>query len=107
MNFFSEQNIHLIASCPACRQVYNPVRMKIIEESEEAHLVHISCERCGTRILALLVDGLSYSASHGLVTELSSEEVKKFKDTSKVEIDDVIDLHYLLDKEEKRAFARF
>ncbi len=111
MNFFSEQseqseqNIRLITNCPACNCFYNPVKMKIIEESNEAHLVHMVCEKCGTQLLALVFTGLSSISSQGLVTELTSEEVKKFKSTSKVEIDDVIDLHFLLDKEEGRALA--
>ena len=105
MDFFSDQNTRLAASCPVCRQIYNPVRMKVVEESEEAHLFHIVCERCGTQILILIAGRQMALTSRELVTELTREEVKKFKETEMVQADDVIDLHFLLAREERRVLA--
>ena len=74
--------------------------IKIIEENDEAHLIHIECQKCGTLVLALIQLDFPQISSQGLVTDLLSSEVKKFKTMAPVNPDDVIDLHYLLKKQE-------
>ena len=87
------KNLH---QCPACQSSYNPLFMRVIEESASAHLFHLECQVCGTQVLALVMTDLSTVSSLGLVTDLKSDEVKKFQGLAPVEINEIIDLHYYL-----------
>ena len=70
--------------------------MRIVEESDSAHLFHLECQVCGVQVLALVRTDLTTVSSQGLVTDLKSEEVKKFQGLAPVEINEIIDLHYYL-----------
>ena len=95
-DLFNESLKVISSYCPVCHSRYNPIEAKILEENDEAHLVHIRCRHCQVAILALvLVNNLGVS-SLGLVTDLNSEEVLKFKDLPPVTCDDVITTHQLL-----------
>jgi len=95
-NYFSKEGLGLILNCPICFSPYSPLDIELIEDSEKAHLLHLSCHKCGSQILALITNNMSQVFSQGLVTELTSNEVRKFKDSPAVSLDDVIDLHFLL-----------
>jgi len=98
---FSGKGLKTLISCPLCETPYHPLLRKIIEENEEAHLFHLECEKCGSQVLALVTTDWPTPISVGLVTELKSEEVKKFKNSRAVEIDDLIDLHFILKNNEE------
>jgi len=93
---FQNQNVRVVFNCPICGKSYDSASMKLIEESEEAHLLHIVCQNCGTQILALVMINAPQISSHGMVTDLTSKEVKKFKSSEKVKADDIIDMHFAL-----------
>ncbi|MDZ7798518.1 MAG: hypothetical protein U5L76_02775 [Patescibacteria group bacterium] len=97
---FQNQNLKVVFNCPICGQSYDATSMKLIEESEEAHLLHIVCQNCGTQILALVMINSPKISSHGMITDLTSREVKKFKDSKKVKVDDVIDLNFALNNKD-------
>ncbi len=72
----------------------------MVEENDEAHLIHIECRNCGSSIVALVLTGTMGISSVGLVTDLTSEDVQRFKGGNEVTVDDVIDLHQILQGEE-------
>ncbi|MFA5070640.1 MAG: hypothetical protein WC528_05170 [Patescibacteria group bacterium] len=93
---FLKHNIKNLQQCPACQSPYNPLFMRIIEETGSAHLFHLECQTCGVQVLALVTTDLSTVSSRGLVTDLKSDEVKKFQGLTPVQINEIIDLHYYL-----------
>lgn len=98
---FSEKGLRALISCPLCHTHYHPLFRKIIEENEEAHLFHLECAKCGSQVLALVTTDWPTPSSIGLVTELKSEEVKKFQNSRGVEINDIIDIHFILKNNEQ------
>lgn len=83
-------SLRLISYCPLCNTHYNLLAAKILEERDEAHLIHIQCKKCQSSIVALvLTNGLGVS-SVGLVTDLTGEDAQKFVSSPKVSIDDVL-----------------
>ncbi|HBZ36499.1 MAG TPA: hypothetical protein DEO26_02115 [Candidatus Veblenbacteria bacterium] len=94
-NRFSSDALRLISYCPLCEASYNPLRAKVLEERGDAHLLHIQCASCGSLVVALLFNSMSGPTSIGLVTDLTSDDVLRFKDQSIVKVDEVIDLHKL------------
>ena len=83
----------LISYCPLCSTQYNPLAERVLDEREDAHLVHIKCKSCNSSIVALVLNGVIGISSVGLVTDLTSDDVLKFKDAKEVTSNDVLDLH--------------
>ena len=97
-NLFNETPT-LITHCPVCNLRYDPLEAKVLEEGEDAHLVYIKCRHCQAAILALVVASSLGISSIGLITDLSGDDVLKFKATKSISCDDVIEVHQLLSKE--------
>jgi len=99
-NNFPIEGLKLITTCPICNKQYGPVAAKIVDEKEGAHLVHIQCSHCNSSIVAVvLVGGLGVSTV-GLLCDLTSNDVYKFRDSQKVGTDDIIEIHQILQKDQ-------
>ena len=98
--YLPNEGLKLISYCPLCNMQYNPLSAKILDERDDAHLVHVECRRCGSLIVALVLTGGIGISSVGLVTDLTSDDVLKFKDVGSVQMDDVIELHSLLEEDQ-------
>lgn len=88
--------LRLISYCPLCESSYNPLRARVLEEKDDAHLLHIQCGSCGSSVVALLFTSGAGPTSIGLVTDLTSEDVLRFKDQPMVKTDEVISMHEFL-----------
>lgn len=95
-NFFDE-SLKLIAYCPLCNQRYNPQEAKVIDKEENACLIHVRCRKCYSSIVAVLLSTGFGISSAGLITDLNSDDLIKFKDAKSVTVDDVIDFHVALE----------
>jgi hypothetical protein len=76
---FSPEGLRLISKCPLCSEQYQPFQASIVEEKADAQLVHITCRKCQSSVVALIVDGHLGLSSIGLITDLSSSDVERFK----------------------------
>lgn len=92
----SSEGLRLISYCPLCDASYNPLRARVLEERDEAHLVHIQCASCGSSIVALILSSNLGITSVGLVTDLTGDDVLRFKDELPVTADDILDFHQVL-----------
>jgi hypothetical protein len=86
-----EEGLKFISNCPVCQHQYNPIEAKILTERENAHLLYIKCQRCQAGILALVRASQMGLSSIGLITDLDSHEVSKFR--SPISADAVLDIH--------------
>jgi len=66
---------------------------KVLGEDQEASLVHATCRRCGSSTLSLVMALGEAATSLALVTDLSADDVLRFRDAPEVTVDDVIELH--------------
>ena len=86
--------MRLVSYCPLCESHYNPMEAKILEQREDAHLIHVQCRRCRSSVIVLVA-----AASHGgftsigMVTDLTAEDVLRFRSAEKVTVDDVLNIH--------------
>lgn len=90
---FIDESLRIISHCPVCHYNYNSITARIIEENSTAHLIHIKCRRCQSAVLALILMNSFGISSVGLITDLSGDEVSKFKDLPAVNADDVLAIH--------------
>lgn len=101
---FSPEGLKLINKCPLCSEQYQPFQASIVEEKEDAQLVHIECRKCQSSIVALIVNGQLGLTSVGLITDLSSEDVENFKDAQPLTEDDVFEAYQQLQSAGKDFF---
>jgi hypothetical protein len=90
------ENLRLISYCPLCNTHYNPSEAAVLEEKDGAHLIHVSCNRCKSSIVAVIITGGIGVSSVGLITDLTSKDVMKFKISSPISEDDVIEAYELM-----------
>lgn len=93
---FPPESLRLISYCPICNTHYNPLAAQILEEREDAHLIHVECRKCGSSIVALVLTAGIGISSVGLVTDLTGEEVLKFRRKESIRTDDVLNMHTAL-----------
>jgi hypothetical protein len=93
---FSPEGLKLISRCPLCSDQFQPFQASIVEEKEEAQLVHIQCRKCQSSIVALIVNGQLGMTSVGLITDLTSADVERFKDAHPVTEQFVLDAYQQL-----------
>ncbi len=86
----------LIPCCPSCETKYGIFSAKLLAENNGMYLVHVNCKKCRTSILALVTNNQLGSSSFCLVTDLNSEESLLLKDKTSVHLDEVLNLHELL-----------
>jgi len=98
--YLPNEGLRLISYCPLCNTHYNPLSAKVLEERDDAHLIHIECRKCGSLIVALVLTGGLGISSVGLVTDLTSDDVLRFKDSDGITPNDVIELHEVMQSTE-------
>jgi hypothetical protein len=93
---FFQENLKMVSYCPLCETHYNPMEARIIEERGDAHLIHIQCQKCRSLIIVLLNTSQNGVSSVGMITDLTAEDVLRFKESKVVSCDDVLDFHQIL-----------
>ena len=89
--------LKLNARCPICGNLYDLQKLRIIGEREQQVLAYIDCTTCSTALLSILSMSPNGMTAHGLVTDLSVEEVVDSEAWNMVKADDVLDLHEFLE----------
>jgi hypothetical protein len=79
---------------------------RVVDERDDKHLMHIRCKKCAHSILALVLTSGMGVSSMGLLTDLTFDDVLRFRDASAIEVDDVIAFHDFLEKRSKDLFVR-
>jgi len=98
MNSFLKQQAlqKLVSLCPLCYAAQPALQAQIIQESNDAELVHVNCNTCQGSVIALIFSTGSLISSIGLVTDLSPQEVSNWQYQAPLNEDDVITLHRVL-----------
>lgn len=90
---FWNEGLKLISFCPVCETRYNPMGAHVLGQEGDTQLVHVRCRKCQNSILALVLVNQSGASSVGLVTDLSYDDVLRFKNSRAISIDDVVEAH--------------
>ena len=98
------EGLRLVSYCPVCETRYNPMQARMLGQDGETHLLHVQCRKCHNSILALVLVNQVGASSVGLLTDLTYDDVIRFRSQSPVSIDDVIETHTFL---EERGWERF
>lgn len=77
----------------------------LLGEEGETRLLHVQCRKCHHSILALVLVNQVGASSVGLLTDLTYEDVVKFRGNRAVTINDVIDVHRALEDGSLQSMA--
>jgi uncharacterized protein (DUF983 family) len=101
-----------ILRCPVCGQRYDLEKTRVIEGEDKTTiggslLVHTDCEKCKSSVMfSIAIDGPEIFTI-ATVTDLTSQEMMKFKDFDPISSDEVLATHEFLrsfDGDFKEAF---
>ena len=98
------EGLRLVSFCPVCETRYNPMQAQILGKDGETHLLHVQCKKCRNSILALVLVSQVGASSVGLLTDLTYDDVVRFKMNREVTIDDVIDIHEFFEQGDLTGF---
>jgi hypothetical protein len=91
-----------ILRCPVCGYRYSLEQTKIIDSKDEKGgpnttlLIHTDCERCKSSVVfSIAVDGPEIF-SVGMVTDLTSQDTSKFKNSEPIGSDEILATHQFL-----------
>lgn len=95
-----EEGMRLIQQCPLCDTVYEPLEIKVIDETENMHLVHVTCRKCAHSVVALITNQPNGLSSVGLITDAEPEDISRFKEIDQVNWDDCLAWHSFLKQDQ-------
>ncbi len=86
-------NLKVVSRCPICNSKYSAARIEIIEKKDDAHLVCIKCKNCQTTVVAVVLANPLGVSTIGLVTDLDSNDIVKFRNQQPLSFDDALNFH--------------
>jgi len=83
--------------CPRCEQEYASDSLKIIEQSEESNLIHMTCPHCSQAMLAFVMMTRLGMSSISILTDLTASDVRRFHAKEPISENDILTFHNLLE----------
>lgn len=88
----SLDGLKIISRCPVCQTEHNPLETAVLDEAGGSHLIYIKCRLCHSGVVVSLTPTSFGLTSIGLVTDLSGNEIMRFKDAGRVTASDVLSI---------------
>jgi DNA-directed RNA polymerase subunit RPC12/RpoP len=102
MGLFDEV-LHMSYRCPLCGARYSMQEAQEIEGREDSTMVYIECARCGSSIVALVAMSGVGVVALGLVTDMTQEDVERFRRARPISSDDLLDVVAALKEKPNRV----
>ena len=95
------ENLKLVSVCPLCNAAKEAIKTQVVDENEDAQLLHMQCGECGSAVVAVVVHASNGLNSVGMLTDLTFADVTKFRSAAPIEIDDTLAFYEALQDQEK------
>lgn len=83
--------------CPVCNQQFDFKRLHVLFEQNGASLLHITCHNCFSSTLASVIVNQNGVNFNGIVTDLNTSDVLKYKDSETISAEYLLELHNEMD----------
>jgi hypothetical protein len=94
-----EDGLRLMRHCPLCETEYKFDQIDLIDEDANAHLVHITCTVCTSKMLAIITMSGFGMSSIGMITDLTASDAGRFQSAEPISADDLLDLYEVLQRD--------
>jgi hypothetical protein len=91
-----KSTVKFIGRCPICNTEYKPEAARFFAEQNSSRLLHITCEKCQSHFVAMVVFAGQGLSSVGAITDLNYEDVTRLYRLPAVSLDEVIGCHEFL-----------
>ena len=91
-----QESLKLMNQCPVCKEGYETSEDNILEEKNGAHLIHITCPHCQSKVSAMVMVSQVGLSSVGMVTDLTADDVLRLRNQEPVSENELLDFHVLL-----------
>ncbi|MEK7102311.1 MAG: hypothetical protein AAB579_00785 [Patescibacteria group bacterium] len=89
-------HIKFIKTCPLCKTAYDKQGIRLVMGEESAHWLHITCPRCSSALMAVVVTSPHGMSSVGMLTDFNYDDAIRFRDEGAISADDCLTLHQFL-----------
>ena len=96
-----EDTNQLISRCPLCNAGYRMEDAQIIEASDESSSVYVECPRCKSSIMAVVAMSGMGMISLGMVTDMTREDIDKFRLSPSVSGNELLEMIQLLKRQDR------
>lgn len=83
--------LKFINHCPVCGSIYNTKNAKLFARQDHASLIHISCVKCASNFIAMVVEIGHGLSSVGIVSDLDFNDAERFCRIGPIEADEMIE----------------
>ena len=93
---FFQESLKIVSCCPLCETHYDPLEARVVEQRDGVHLIHVQCRKCLSSVIVLVSSGQSGMLSVSMLTDLTADDVARFRASERVTCDDVLNFHEML-----------
>lgn len=90
------ETLKFVNRCPICSENYSEESAGLVEEKDNASLVHLTCGRCRGYFLAMVINFGHGLSSVGMVTDLNLADARRIYRRGPLTLDEVISAHELI-----------
>lgn len=90
--------LKFIGHCPICNQKYEESKAKLFAKQDSANLIHITCGKCASNFIAMVVMMKQGLSSIGMLTDLNFDDAKLLYKTAPLTVDEIISGHQFIQK---------
>lgn len=86
-----------MSTCPLCGAQYASSDAKVVSEKDGAYLLHTNCPDCGSSVISTLATTQLGLTSIGLITDLTFEDVMKFKGEETISDNELLEAYNFIE----------
>lgn len=90
--------LKFISRCPVCNENYNLEGAKLVEEKDNACLIHLTCGKCQGYFLTMVLNFSHGLSSVGMITDLNYNDAQRIYRSVPLTLDEVLNTHQLIEK---------
>lgn len=95
-----QEALKFIGKCPLCSVAYDVTTAKLFAKREGANLVHLTCVKCKSAFIAIIMTFGQGMSTVGMVTDLNFEDAKRMYGSQSLTVDEIIEGYQFLQKKE-------
>ena len=97
-NFAPNQNgkpdsLRMDGHCPNCGNLFDFRKTQVLAEESGSTLLYLKCSNCGMAAVATMTMSPQGLLFRGMITDLTPQDILKFKDANEIDSEDIMTLH--------------
>ncbi len=97
--FFPIPDLKSFIRCPLCGQSYNSEKIKVLKKKDNAMVLYLVCPKCKSSVMAMITANPLGITSVSALTDVTEEDMERFKNKNPISVDDILELHTFLEDE--------